>query len=88
MAPKVCIMGLDKDSNKEVLVTCELKPDPSTSSGYTAVMTGNEYIIKNLTKYGAESAPLERMAYPDDGQAFLDALPGNFKLHFLTAEPC
>jgi hypothetical protein len=82
MATKVCIMGLDKDSKTEVLVTCELKEDG------TVGMTGNEYIIKNLTKYGAESAPLERMAYPDDGQAFLDALPGNFKLHFLTAVPC
>jgi hypothetical protein len=82
MATKMCIMGLDKDSNKEVLVTCTLGADG------TVTMTGNEYIIKNLTKYGAESAPLQRMAYPDDGQAFLDALPGNFKLHFLTAEPC
>lgn len=81
MASKVCIMGLDKDSKPEVLVTCELKDG-------VAVMTGNEYIIKNLTKYGAESPTLERMAYPDDGQAFLDALPGNFKLHFLVAEAC
>lgn len=81
MTTKVCIMGLDKDSKTEVLVTCTLGSDG------TVAMTGNEYIIKNLTKYGAESEPLQRMAYPNDGQAFLDALPGNFKLHFLTAEP-
>ncbi len=81
MAEKMCIMGLDKDSQPEQLVVCELKDG-------VAVCTGNEFIIKNLTKYGAESAPLERMAYLDDGQAFLDALPGNFKLGFLTAVPC
>lgn len=82
MAKKVCITGLDKDSKPEVLVTCELGED-----GVVA-MTGNEYIIKNLTRYGAESPTLQRMAYPDDGEAFLDALPGNFKLHFLEARPC
>lgn len=75
-------MGLDKDSNKEVLVTCILDAEGK------AVCTGNEYIIKNLVKFGAWSPSLNRMAYPEDGQAFLDAMPGNYTLGFLTAEPC
>jgi len=75
-------MGLDKDSRPDQLVVCELNEDG------TAHCTGDTYIIKNLTKFGAFSIPLERMAYPEDGQAFLDALPGNFTLGFLEAVAC
>ena len=49
----------------------------------------DQLVVCELNEDGtAFSIPLERMAYPEDGQAFLDALPGNFTLGFLEAVAC